>query len=201
MIGRPSLLVMTAVAAGLATVANAVGLAGADEAGAPAKITSRLGVAIADDTSARDQAATRRGRTLDLREQAVRAAEMRLKASAGASNPAAAPPPATATAGTPTPDQFDDLARIYQAMKPAAAAPVMEQLDLDVQMRVAQRMRERSTAMIMAAMTPKGAAALTMAMARRQAYARPPAGKPQGQPGAGSASSGAGPRSGSARPR
>lgn len=199
MIGRPSLLVMTAVAAGLATVANAVGLAGADEAGAPAKITSRLGVAIADDTSARDQAATRRGRTLDLREQAVRAAEMRLKASAGASNPAAAPPPATATAATPTPDQFDDLARIYQAMKPAAAALVMEQLDLDVQMRVAQRMRERSTAMIMAAMTPKGAAALTMAMARRQAYARPPAGKPQGQPGAGTASSAAGP--GSARPR
>ena len=91
MIGRPSLLVMTAVAAGLATVANAVGLAGADEAGAPAKITSRLGVAIADDTSARDQAATRRGRTLDLREQAVRAAEMRLKASAGASRRVGSP--------------------------------------------------------------------------------------------------------------
>jgi len=54
-------------------------------------------------------------------------------------------------------------------MKPAAAALVMEQLELDVQMRVAQRMRERSTAMIMAAMTPKGAAALTMALARRQA--------------------------------
>ena len=84
MIGRPSLLVMTAVAAGLATVANAVGLAGADEAAAPAKITSRLGVAIADDTSARDQAATRRGRTLDLREQAVRAAEMAMVMGSGA---------------------------------------------------------------------------------------------------------------------
>ena len=81
------------------------------------------------------------------------------------------------------PDQFDDLAKIYQAMKPAAAALVLEQLDLDVQMRVAQRMRERSTAMILAAMTPKAAAALTMALARRQAprpsYVTPAGVKPQ----------------------
>jgi len=49
-----------------------------------------------------------------------------------------------------------------------------------VQMKVAQRMRERSTAMIMAAMTPKGAAALSMAMARRNAGARPQA-QPQPQ--------------------
>jgi len=160
-IGRPSLLVLTAASAALAGVANAVGMAGADAPVPP----SRLGVAIAEDGNARDKAATRRGRTLDLREQAVRAAEMRLKATADA----AAAPPASAANAAPVPDQFDELARIYQAMKPAAAALVMEQLELDVQMRVAQRMRERSTAMIMAAMTPKGAAALTMALARRQA--------------------------------
>jgi flagellar motility protein MotE (MotC chaperone) len=85
---------------------------------------------------------------------------------------AAAPPPAApGKAGAPGSDNphFDELARIYQAMKPKAAAVVFEQLAMDVQVEVAQRMRERATAGILAAMSPKGAAALTMAMARRQA--------------------------------
>ena len=164
MIGRPSLLLMTAAATALAGIANAVGITAPD----PAVPQTRLGVAIADDVEARDKGAVRRGRSLDLREQAVRAAEARLKADLETrATPAGASP--TASDGTPPPDQFDDLAKIYQAMKPAAAALVLERLDLDVQMRVAQRMRERSTAMILAAMTPKGAAGLTMALARRQA--------------------------------
>jgi flagellar motility protein MotE (MotC chaperone) len=165
---------LTAFSAGVAMVCNTVGLAatvtegGAAAAEAP---TSRLGVAIAADITARDKAAARRNRALDLREQAARAAESRLQA---------APPPAPTAAEAPAagPDQYDDLARIYQVMKPAAAAVVLEQLDLDVQMRVAQKMRERSTAMILAAMTPKGAAALTMAMARRRPAGAPPTAAP-----------------------
>lgn len=166
-----SLLFLTAAAASAATVGNTVGLAAASgEQGAP---RSRLGVAIADDMQQRDKAAGRRGRALDLREQAVRAAEVRL------GKEAAAPPvagPASAGGGAPAPDQFDDLARIYQAMKPAAAALVLEQLELEVQMHVAQKMRERSTALILAAMTPKGAAVLTMALARRRAISIPAGG-------------------------
>ena len=169
---RPSLLLMTAFSAAVAVVGNTVGLAATVSEGAAAEApTSRLGAAIAADISERDKAAARRNRALDLREQAAQAAESRLRAA----------PPAAAAAGTPAgeapaagPDQYDDLARIYQVMKPAAAAVVLEQLDLDVQMRVAQKMRERSTAMILAAMTPKGAAALTMAMARRRAAAPAP---------------------------
>jgi flagellar motility protein MotE (MotC chaperone) len=57
---------------------------------------------------------------------------------------------------------------------------VFEQLDMEVQMKVAQRMRERSTAMIMAAMTPKGAAALSMALARKSARLAAVAPPPQG---------------------
>lgn len=177
MIARPSLLMLMAASAGVATVGNAVGLAAVPvEGGGP---SSRLGVAIADDIGARDKATARRARTLDLRERSVRAAESRLKASAEAHPPAATPTPdggaPAAAPGAPAPaDQYDDLARIYQAMKPTAAAVVLEQLDLDVQMRVAQKMRERSTAMILAAMTPRGAAALTMALARRQAVRPPP---------------------------
>ena len=110
---------------------------------------------------------------LDLREQAARAAEARLTTQMQTR------PPADSRANArpdPQEDQFDSLARIYQAMKPAKAAKVFEQLDLEVQLGVAKRMRDRSTAMLLAAMTPEGAARLSMALAGRErprALARP----------------------------
>lgn len=167
MIGRPSLLTLTAGAAALAAIANGVSAASPS---AEPEARTRLGVAIDQDLGARDQAAARRNRALDLREQAAKAAEARLKADLETRRQAdAAAPPQTQSGGQTAdqPNQYDDLARIYQAMKPARAAAVFEQLDLDVQMRVAQRMRDRSTALILGAMTPKGAAALSMALARR----------------------------------
>ncbi|MEP9359769.1 hypothetical protein [Sphingomonas sp. KR3-1] len=183
---RPSLLLLTAGVAGMAVVANAATIATGAQDNSPN--TTRLGNAITQDMSDRDAAAARRKRGLDLREQAAKAASARLAADMearkkqeeaqqqGAAGANGAPP----APGAPLPAeaQFDELARIYQAMKPKAAAVVFEQLDMEVQMKVAQRMRERSTAMIMAAMTPKGAATLSMAMARRGA-------KPQAQPQAG----------------
>ncbi|MBD8678436.1 hypothetical protein [Sphingomonas sp. CFBP 13720] len=78
MAGRISLLMLTAGAAGAALIGNAMGLAAAEPAapagGAPSAPRSRLGVAIADDLGERDKAAVRRARALELREQAVRAA-------------------------------------------------------------------------------------------------------------------------------
>lgn len=181
---RPSLLLLTAGASALAVVANAASIAAPGGQEAP---KSRLGNSIEQDLSERDAAAARRKRGLDLREQAAKAAEARLQADLTArQQPAAAPAGANGTAPAEAADaQFDDLARIYQAMKPKAAAVVFEQLDMEVQMKVAQRMRDRSTAMIMAAMTPKGAAALSMALARKNAgrpqvaAAAPPAGAPR----------------------
>ena len=181
---RPSLLLMTAAASALAVVANAASIAAPGEQAQASK--TRLGNSIEQDLNARDAAAARRQRALDLREQAAKAAEARLQADLQARQQqaaAAAPAPGAGPAEAPE-AQFDELARIYQAMKPKAAAVVFEQLDMEVQMKVAQRMRERSTAMIMAAMTPKGAAALSMALARRsaarpQAVAQQPAAKPQ----------------------
>jgi len=168
---RPSLLLMTAAASALAVVANAATLA-APEAQDKAPQT-RLGHSIEQDLNARDAAAARRKRALDLREQAAKAAEARLQAEMQARQQAAASgaPGPGADAAEPAESQFDELARIYQAMKPAKAAVVFEQLDMEVQMKVAQRMRERSTALILAAMTPKGAAALSMALARKSARA------------------------------
>jgi flagellar motility protein MotE (MotC chaperone) len=130
--------------------------------------SSRLGASIDDDIAQRDSKAAGEARTLDLREAAIKAAQARLVASVQSQQA-----PATGAATSPeTTDQFDNLARIYQAMKPARAAPVFAQLDIEVQYLVAKRMRERSTAMILAAMEPAAAARLTMALAGKK-----PAGK------------------------
>lgn len=168
---RPSLLMLTAAAAGVSAVANAIGAATPAPAEKPAP--TRLGVSIQEDMTARDRAAAQRARALDMREQAARAAEQRLKAAGGTAPGAPAAGKAGAAAAAPENEHFDELARIYQAMKPKAAAVVFEQLAMDVQVEVAQRMRDRATAGILAAMTPKGAAALSMAIARRQSTREP----------------------------
>jgi flagellar motility protein MotE (MotC chaperone) len=165
---RPSLLLMTAAASALAVVANASTIASTATQSAP---KTRLGSSIEQDLAQRDTEAARRKRGLDLREQATKATQARLEADLAArqKETEVAAAPGVATAVEPAEAQFDELARIYQAMKPRAAAVVLEQLDMEVQMKVAQRMRERSTALVMAAMTPKGAAALSMALARKSA--------------------------------
>lgn len=165
---KPSLLLLTAAVSAAAMVAN--GVTAATPQAAP---STRLGNAIGQDMDAQDAAALRRQRALELREQAARATEARIQAELEGKR---GKPGAAGGEAPPAEDaQYDDLARIYQAMKPKAAAVVFEQLDMEVQMKVAQRMRERSTAMIMAAMTPRGAAALSMALARKSAVVRPAA--------------------------
>ncbi|MET3824902.1 flagellar motility protein MotE (MotC chaperone) [Sphingomonas sp. PvP055] len=173
MIRRPSLLMLTAAAAAISTVTHAVGVASPTPEAPP----TRLGTAIKQDMATRDQSTTLRNRALVLREQAARATEERIKSDLRARQQAAdIVPPAGAAGATGTAGgapvegaQYDNLAKIYQAMKPAKAAMVFEQLDMDVQMKVAQRMRDRSTAMILASMTPKGAADLSMSLARKEA--------------------------------
>ncbi|MBU3078656.1 magnesium transporter [Sphingomonas sp. XMGL2] len=157
--------------AGVAAVANAVAAVAAPDA---APIPTRLGVQIAQSAADHDQVMASQRRALDLREQATRAAEQRLKAELAARQ-APAPQAGGARGGganggqSGTPDAvdqpYDDLARIYQTMKPARAAPVFERLDLDVQMQVAKRMRERNTAMILSSMSPQAAVRLSMALA------------------------------------
>lgn len=179
----PLLLSMTAAAAALTGTVSLVsaGATVADHAKAPApesapEPTSRMGAMVADDLAKRDAAARARARAIDLQEQAAKAAAARLQSAlkrGGQPGDGAASPPAptaqSAASASPQPDQFDTLARIYQAMKPAKAAPVFEQLDLEVQYLVAKKMRERSAALLMAAMSPQGAARLSMRMAGRPA--------------------------------
>jgi flagellar motility protein MotE (MotC chaperone) len=155
---RPTLLMLTAAAAGASVLAN--GASAADPAASRAPET-RLGASIKQDVAKRDQETARRNRALELREQAARAAEQRLQTKKGGEDR----PDRTAPRDVEE-ERFTELARIYQSMRPARAAVVFEQLEMDVQVNVARRMRERSTALILANMAPQKAAALTMAMAR-----------------------------------
>lgn len=175
-IKRPSLLMLMAGAAALSTLAHGVSASGTSEEKVSAKASqSRLGSAIQSELSENRQTAKERERALDLREQAIRASEKRLKDSLQnqqqrpkADDAAATRAGAKADKEAEEAETLDQLARIYQSMKPKQAAVVFEQLDIDVQIAVARKMRERSTAQILAAMTPAGAARLSMALAGKR---------------------------------
>ncbi|OAN54858.1 hypothetical protein A7Q26_22955 [Sphingobium sp. TCM1] len=168
---RPSTLLLGA--AGVGVIANALALAA--PLGADGEVATRLGVSLQDSMTQRDRALAAEKRKLDMREQAAKAGEARLAAEMRARQEQADAAGAQAGAATPPSQPYDDLARIYQTMKPARAAPIFEKLDLEVQTQVARRMRERSTALLMAAMSPNAAAELTMSLAGRKVIQqRPP---------------------------
>lgn len=153
-------------AAGVGAVANAMALTAplASDNGS----ATRLGVSLQDSMAQRDRSIAAERSKLDMREQAAKAGEARLAAEMRMRqtqpNAAAGPQQAAAEPNQP----YDDLARIYQTMKPARAAPIFEKLDLEVQTQIARRMRERSTALLMAAMSPNASAELTMSLAGRK---------------------------------
>jgi flagellar motility protein MotE (MotC chaperone) len=60
------------------------------------------------------------------------------------------------------------LVKIYENMKPKDAARIFEELDMDTLLLVAERMKERSLAPIMANMDPSKARDVTVDLARRR---------------------------------
>ncbi len=172
LIGKPSLLAITIAAAAISAVANAVAVATPPAESSP---PTRLGTAIQQTMRDRDRQAADRERALDMREQAQRAVEQRMQNSARqqAGDPATLPQSGGVPA--PTPNQlYDELAKIYQAMKPTKAAPIFEKLGVDVQIQVARRMRNRETALLLANMSPEAAADLSMALAGHPVPKAPP---------------------------
>jgi flagellar motility protein MotE (MotC chaperone) len=67
--------------------------------------------------------------------------------------------------------EFAKVVKIYETMKPKAAAPIFENLPGDVQLDIATRMKEAKFALILAAMNPEKARDLTTNLA---AFAQPP---------------------------
>ncbi|WP_422058411.1 MotE family protein [Sphingomonas sp.] len=171
---RIPFLLITAAVATVGAVANGVDAAVA--VGESVVPKTRLGSQIEGEIDAAQRKEAERRRALDLREQALKAARLRLqRQQKDAETKAAAEGKAGADASAPgAPDaapaaeekRYSDLARIFQSMKPAKAAPVFEKLSPEVQFQVAQRMRDRNAALMMQAMSPDAAATLGMALAR-----------------------------------
>ncbi|MDR3448813.1 MAG: hypothetical protein P4M15_03530 [Alphaproteobacteria bacterium] len=63
--------------------------------------------------------------------------------------------------------QLDNLVKIYETMKPADAAKILETLDMPVLLGVVQRMKPARTAPIMAAMNPEKAKDVTTALTKQ----------------------------------
>jgi flagellar motility protein MotE (MotC chaperone) len=156
---RVKLLHLTALSALGSTVALGTAIAG------EVLPTSRLGASISDNLAERDRAAAEEKRRTRLQQQAIQAAEARLREQLAAANPQPLSGGAAGVASDPPDESINNLARIFQAMKPAKAAVVMEKLSIDMQVRISRQIRERSMGLIMGAMSPDGAAMLSAAFA------------------------------------
>ncbi len=175
MIKKPTLLNVTAAVAAVSVATSAVtGVAlAAEDAPAKKAPASRLGSAIEGDLAKRDKVDAERQRKMDLQQQALQASQKRLDAGleqAQGEDQGDEPKDSKKDrAGNSVADETaDHLARIYQSMKAKKAAPVFEKLDLDLQIAVARKMRERNAANILAEMSPNAAAKLSMALAGRK---------------------------------
>ncbi len=66
-------------------------------------------------------------------------------------------------------EQINQLVRIYASMKPKDAARIFNELDMSILLTVIENMKERSSAAILAQMTPDRAKQVTTELARRRA--------------------------------
>ncbi len=62
---------------------------------------------------------------------------------------------------------MNSLVKIYEAMKPKDAARIFEQLDIDTILLVAERMKERRLAPVMAQMNPEKAKDITIKLSKQ----------------------------------
>lgn len=59
------------------------------------------------------------------------------------------------------------LARVYETMKPDAAAEILSGIEVDTSTEILRRMKERSAAQVMASLEPKSAARISQRMLRQ----------------------------------
>lgn len=70
--------------------------------------------------------------------------------------------------------KLQSLVKIYENMKPKDAARIFEELEMDVLLKVAERMKERSLAPIMAKMNPQRARDMTVELDQLRKLPEPP---------------------------
>lgn len=111
-----------------------------------------------------------RARELDKRAAMLGAAERRLDAKAQALTALQAKVTALLKKHDTEEDaKMASLAKLYESMKPKDAAAILQTLELDTLLRVAERIKERKLAPIMAEMHPARARDMTVELARLRA--------------------------------
>jgi flagellar motility protein MotE (MotC chaperone) len=109
-----------------------------------------------------------RARELDKRDALLRAAESRLDAKAEALKGLQDKVGRLIKQHDAEQDaKMASLAKLYESMKPKDAAAILQTLDLDTLLLVAERMKERKLAAIMAEMNPARARDVTMELVRQ----------------------------------
>jgi flagellar motility protein MotE (MotC chaperone) len=161
------------------TPASTTSTANTDAAGVPAADAASAGgtdpfnytdqeVTVLQQLSKRRTELDARARAMDEREALVTAAEQRMDqkmAELKAMQSTLQDLLKQRSAAEET--QLQSLVKIYENMKPKAAAGVFEELDMDILLEVVSRMKERKVAPILALMTPTRAKELTFELAQK----------------------------------
>lgn len=142
---------------------------------APSKLpATRLGTAIEDDLARQRAAVEARARALDMKEKLLVATEKRLTDRGAALRQVAEQlQTETGKAEVKTDERLASLAKVYATMKPRDAAQRFAGLDPALQVQIAQRMKERALAALLAQMPAEPAAKLTAALAKAPALPKP----------------------------
>ena len=154
-------------------------LGAAPQPAAPAKpaakpAATRLGTAIEDDLARQRAAVDARARALDMKEKLLVATEKRLTDRGAALRQVATQLQVeTGKAQVKTDERLATLAKVYSTMKPRDAAQRFAGLDPALQVQIAQRMKDRALATLMAQMPADSASRLTAALAKAPALPTP----------------------------
>lgn len=124
---------------------------------------------LLDDLHSRQSTLDQRAQALDLRENLLAAAQMRLDQRIAALKAlgVAADPDNPAAPGGGRAKRLDDVVAIYAGMKPKDAAKIFDHLDLGMLTEIAARMKPRQFSEILGLMDTTTAQRLTLALAGR----------------------------------
>jgi flagellar motility protein MotE (MotC chaperone) len=132
---------------------------------------SRAAVDLEREATANSTSSADRERQIQLREGLLAASETRINAKLAELK--SLEEKARPSAGA-APDKLNSpllsVVKIYETMKPKDAARIFEKLDLNVQLSVASKMKERAMAALLAEMSPDAARRLTMEMVAKAGF-------------------------------
>jgi flagellar motility protein MotE (MotC chaperone) len=129
---------------------------------------TRAEVEVLQNLSARRAELDKRARELDLKEKLLSASEQRVSERIAELKSIETNIQTLLAARKDAEEgQIKSLVKVYENMKPKDAARIFEELEMDILLPVAQRMKEAKFALILAQMNPEKAKRLTVGLAKQ----------------------------------